>query len=76
MCDRYRIWVFGIDGGLTVSGLAAQRYSREPAAENCSNKRATWRLLMCLFAVDQAQTTHNAARSATLQAGGLHSTNG
>jgi hypothetical protein len=57
--------------GTVLAGSALGARSRsEPAAANCSNKRATWRFRR-LFAAGQARTTLNAARSATLQAGGL-----
>jgi hypothetical protein len=42
----------------------------EPAAGNCSNKRAIQRSRMRAFAAGQAGTTLNEARSATLQATG------
>src|SRR5215203_4408399 len=42
----------------------------KPAAANCSNKRAIWRLQTRLFTPGQARTTLNEVRSTTLQARG------
>ena len=43
---------FSLTGGMRYSNVSYHRLTagREPAARNCSNKRATWRFLLCLFA--------------------------
>jgi hypothetical protein len=77
-CDGPRTFV--TSGGETrkaghCAGSHALRPSArsEPAAGNCSNKRAIQRFRMRAFAAGQAGTTLDEARSATLQARCHHS---